>query len=351
MILLYAGRSIITPVLVAAFLWYLTNAISAYYRKILPGREFASKITDSLRRNRFTARLSPITHYLYDMLAFGCAAATIGGLIWAFVVRIQPMFSQLIARLPEIQSRLNGLSDYISMHSGINVSAASLPDLTGVITGIGASVAGIAATTGLVLVYTLFMFIEQGSFPRKFVKIFNGRASRGRARVILDSITNNIKKYMFIKTFISGLTAILSYFVMLYFGLEFAAVWAFIIFILNYIPTFGSIIACGLPILYSLVSMDNLRGPVAIAIGLVGLQIVIGNILEPRLTGNKLNLSTLAILINLVFWGILWGPIGMFFSVPLLVATLIILSQFDNTRWIAVLLSANGEIPDVKVKV
>ena len=69
-------------------------------------------------------------------------------------------------------------------------------------------------------------------------------------------------------------------------------------------------------------------------------------IIEPKLTGKTLNLSTLAILINLVFWGLLWGVAGMFFSVPLLVATFIITAQFDSTRWIAILLSADGNIPD-----
>ena len=123
-------------------------------------------------------------------------------------------------------------------------------------------------------------------------------------------------------------------------------VWAFGIFLLSYIPTIGAIISCALPIVFSLVTSTTINQTILISVGLVALQIVFGNILEPKLTGKTLNLSTLAILINLVFWGLIWGVAGMFFSVPLLVATFIITAQFDSTRWIAVLLSADGKIPD-----
>ena len=118
------------------------------------------------------------------------------------------------------------------------------------------------------------------------------------------------------------------------------------IFITSYIPTIGAIVACALPILYSLITAPSLHQPILTAIGLIGLQILFGNILEPKLTGKTLNLSTLAILINLVFWGMIWGIAGMFFSVPLLVAIFITTAQFDSTRWIAILLSADGNIPD-----
>jgi predicted PurR-regulated permease PerM len=95
-----------------------------------------------------------------------------------------------------------------------------------------------------------------------------------------------------------------------------------------------------------LASAPTLQQPALTAVGLIGLQILFGNIIEPKLTGKTLNLSTLAILINLVFWGMIWGIAGMFFSVPILVAILIVTAQFDSTRWIAILLSADGNIPD-----
>ena len=155
-----------------------------------------------------------------------------------------------------------------------------------------------------------------------------------------------MKKYLFVKTTISAITGVVSYFWMQTIDLEFAGVWAFIVFVTSYIPTIGAIVACGMPIIYSLVTAPSLQQPILTAIGLIGLQILFGNIIEPKLTGKTLNLSTLAILINLVVWGMIWGIAGMFFSVPLLVALYIVCAQFDSTRWIAILLSADGQIPD-----
>ncbi len=322
--ILYIGRVIITPLLLAAFIWYLTNSISAYYRKVLPWQK-------SIASGAVSLILS---------------IATIFWLIYAFVTQIQPMFAELIAKMPEIQIKLHSMLDYLLSSFGMKLDPSSMPDLGSVFASIGTSAAGIATTIGMVLVYIFFMFVEQSTFAKKMIAMFPEKRKLKKMRFILNSISDNMKKYMFMKTMVSLLTAALSYAWLKYLGLEFAGVWAFVIFIMNYIPTFGAVISCAAPIMFSLIASNSAQMPILVAIGLIGIQIVLGNILEPKLTGKTLNLSTLAILINLVFWGMLWGPVGMFFSVPMLVATFIICAQFDKTRWIAVLLSANGEIPE-----
>lgn len=333
--ILWLGRSIFIPILVAAFIWYLVNAISAYYRKVMPFK--------IIEKNK-----SKIPSKIFDWVSKILAVITFGGLTYLFITQIRPMFSELIAALPEIQQKLILLGDYLSGFFGFSFNPDNLPNMSNIITNISSSAAGIVTTTGMVLIYIFFMFIEQSTFGKKFSALFPNKTQSKKTRYILTSIDENMKKYMFMKTFISASTGILSYFWLHYLGLEFAGIWAFIVFIMNYIPTFGSIVACALPIMYSLITADTMNLPILTAVGLIGLQILLGNIIEPRLTGKTLNLSTLAILINLVFWGMLWGFAGMFFSVPLLVATFIITAQFDSTRWIAVLLSANGEIPDKK---
>jgi predicted PurR-regulated permease PerM len=335
LLILFFGRSLFIPLLIAAFLWYLLNAIAAYYRKVMPFRYI-------IKKTRIINDKSWILNKVFDWLAMGLSLATFAGLLYAFVVRIRPMFEQFAARLPEIQGKLRLLGDYFAGAFGISLGSVALPDWSGL--GIGA--AGIATSAGLVLVYILFMFIEQSTFGKKLGALFPQKSQFRKIQFITRSIDDNMKKYMFMKTLISTATAVCSYFWLSYLGLEFAGVWAFIIFLLNYIPTFGAIIACALPIMYSMLSADSLHVPFLVATGLIALQVVFGNILEPKLTGKTLNLSTLAILVNLVFWGMLWGPVGAFFSVPLLVATFVITAQFDKTRWVAVLLSANGEIPE-----
>ena len=330
---LWLGRTILIPLLVATFLWYLINAISAYYRKVMPYR---------------TPEKSKTAKKCFDTLANILSLATFAGLIHLFITQIRPMFPELTAALPGIQQKLILLGDYVFSYFGATFDPASLPNISGMVAKFGSSVAGLATSMGMVLVYMFFMFIEQSTFNKKFAALFPNKLQSKKMRYIFKSIDENMKKYMFMKTFISGITAVLSFFWLQYIGLEFAGVWAFIVFVTSYIPTIGAIVACSLPILYSLVTADTMNLPILTAIGLIALQIGFGNIIEPKLTGKTLNLSTLAILINLVFWGMIWGIGGMFFSVPLLVATFIITAQFDSTRWIAVLLSADGQIPEKK---
>ncbi len=327
--LLWIGRSIFIPLLIAGFLWYLMNAMSDYYRRALP-----------------THKDKQLQNHIFDWIANITTLITVCLVGYLFTTQIRPMFSELLAALPALQTKLTEFGTYLSNSIGLTFDANMIPNITKIAANIGSSIAGIAASFGMVLVYMIFMFVEQSTFNKKFNAMFPGRRQYKKMRYILDSIDANMKKYLFVKTTISAITGVASYLWLQTIGLEFAGVWAFIVFITSYIPTIGAIVACGLPILYSLVSTPTLQEPILTAVGLIGLQILFGNIIEPKLTGKTLNLSTLAILINLVVWGMIWGIAGMFFSVPLLVALYIICAQFDNTRWIAVLLSADGQIPD-----
>ena len=327
--ILWMGSSIFIPLLVAAFLWYLINATATYYRKLIPWQPDNKWINISLT-------------LLTNVFAIG----TFFCLIYLFVTHVRPMFSELLVAMPNIQEKINILWTYLSKTLGISIATDTLPNISTVVSNIGSSLAKIATSMGMVIVYMIFMFIEQSTFHKKFAELFPNKTQSKKMRYILSSINENMKKYLFMKTLLSGITGALSYLWMHALGLEFAGVWAFVIFILSYIPTIGAIISCALPIVFALVTFNTFNEPILIAIGLIALQVVFGNILEPKLTGKTLNLSTLAILINLVFWGLIWGVAGMFFSVPLLVATFIITAQFDSTRWIAILLSADGKIPN-----
>lgn len=333
---LWLGRSIIIPLLVATFLWYLINATASYCRLILPYN------SGSTRKSR------PLLARSFDWASNIIAVLIMCGVMYLFVTQIQPMFKELIIALPALQHKLIVFGNYMSESLGMRFDASMLPNIANIATNIGASAANLLTSTGMILVYILFMFIEQSTFNKKFAALFPNKTQSKKMRYIIDSIDENMKKYLFMKTLLSGITGILSYFWLEMLGVHFAGVWAFIVFITSYIPTIGAIVACALPILYTLITAPSLHQPVFTAIGLIGLQILFGNILEPKFTGKTLNLSTLAILINLVFWGMIWGIAGMFFSVPLLVATFIITAQFDSTRWIAILLSADGKIPDKK---
>ena len=333
-LILWLGRSIFIPLLVATFLWYLINAIATYVRKIFPLND------ENSRASR------PMAARMYDWTSNILAVLAMCGLIYFLATQIQPMYKELVAALPGLQEQFVKFGNYLSNSLGITFDASMLPNIANIATNIGSSVAGIVTSTGMIIVYMLFMFIEQSTFNKKFSALIPNKKEYKKARFIVDSIDDNMKKYLFMKTVLSGITGVLSYFWLQMIGVEFAGIWAFIVFVTSYIPTIGAIVACALPILYSLVTATSLQQPLLTAVGLIALQVIFGNILEPKFTGKTLNLSTLAILINLVFWGTIWGIAGMFFSVPLLVAIFIITAQFDSTRWIAILLSADGKIPD-----
>lgn len=330
---LWIGRSLFIPILFAAFIWYLLNAIASYYRKVMP----CYKTDTTLCRIP-----SKFYNYLSNILSF----LTIGSIIFLFATQIKPMFWELYTATPVLQQRLLEFSNYISAKIGIELDLSLIPNLPQIATYIASSLAGIATSTGMVIIYLIFMFIEQNSFNKKLESLPVQKIKAKKLQYILNSIDEHMKKYLFIKTFISAATGVFAYIALKTIGLEFASVWAFMIFILNYIPTLGSILACAMPIAYAFISGNTWHLPFLTATSLIAIEIVFGNILDPKLTGKTLNISTLAILVNLVFWGMIWGVAGMFFSVPILAAVYITTAQFKSTRWIAVLLSADGNIPD-----
>ncbi|HOO93907.1 MAG TPA: AI-2E family transporter, partial [Opitutales bacterium] len=139
-------------------------------------------------------------------------------------------------------------------------------------------------------------------------------------------------------------TGLISYVIMTWVGLEFASFWALLIFLLNYIPSVGSILATLFPSLLALMQFNFTAPFFIVAIGIMALQFLIGNIIEPRLTGDSLNLSPLVILFSLTFWGAMWGIPGAFLCVPITVVILIVLSNFETTQPIAIMLSKDGKV-------
>ena len=325
--ILWIGRSIFIPLLFATFLWYLLNAIASYYRRIMP-----------CYKTSYGACKLPTK--IYNITSGFLSFATVSGIIYLFATQIKPMLIELYNATPILQQKLVIFSDYISETIGMDIDIDLIPNLPQIAGYVGSSLAGIATSTGMVLIYLIFMFVEQNSFNNKIDAMPLSKLKSKKLRYILNSIDEHMKKYLFTKTFISGATGLCAYILLRIIGLEYASVWAFIIFILN------SILSCILPISFALISGDSWHMVLFTAIALISLEIIFGNIIDPKLTGKTLNISTLAILINLVFWGMIWGPAGMFFSVPILAAVYITTAQFSSTRWIATLLSCDGKIPD-----
>ena len=167
LLLLWLGRSILIPLLIAGFMWYLLNAVSDYYRRALPHKNISHFWSRTL-----------------DWVANISSFATLALTIYFFATQIRPMFSELVAALPALQSKLITLGEYMSNSLGIKFDASLLPNITQMASNIGSSVAGIAASMGMVIIYLIFMFVEQSTFNKKFASMFPGRRQSKKLRYI-----------------------------------------------------------------------------------------------------------------------------------------------------------------------
>jgi predicted PurR-regulated permease PerM len=207
-----------------------------------------------------------------------------------------------------------------------------------------ASVSSIAVSLVVVLLYAVFLLLEQHSFAAKLAHISDDPRSVARINGIIGDINRRIGSYLALKTFISILLGAISWLVMVAFGLEFAAFWAVLITLLNFVPYIGSVLGVLFPLIMAIVQFNDPAILFSLFMALTVTQFVIGNFLDPYVMGNSLNLSPFAILVSLAIWSELWGVPGAFLAVPITAILVIVLSEFPGTRPIAVLLSRNGRL-------
>lgn len=198
----------------------------------------------------------------------------------------------------------------------------------------------------LVLLSIVFMLAEAAGFREKLKASMASFGDRGTDLERFGQILTQVRQYLVIKTLVSLATGMLVGVWVWAWGVDFPFLWGVVAFLLNYIPNLGSIIAAIPPVLLSLVQPDGgLSLAVAVAIGYLAVNMVMGNLVEPRLMGQRLGLSTLVVFLSLVFWGWVWGTVGMVLSVPLTMIVKIGLQNSDDLRWVAILLDSKAPQP------
>jgi predicted PurR-regulated permease PerM len=270
-------------------------------------------------------------------------AATVVSVLGAVVGRSVNEFAQVA---PQYQARLQELTaGVLSWVEGLGLPAleSSLLDyantdaLVNLLGNTLGALAAILSNTFLVLLAVIFILFEAAGFRAKFRVAFGEReASMAR----FSQMTHQVQNYLAIKTMVSLSTGVLAGVWVWALGLDFPLLWGLVAFIFNFIPNLGSIFAAIGPVLLAIVQFGPARALV-VAIGYVAINVVFGNVVEPLLLGRRLGLSTLVVFLSLVFWGWLWGPMGMLLSVPLTMVMKIALENTEDLRWIAVMLDAN----------
>jgi predicted PurR-regulated permease PerM len=214
---------------------------------------------------------------------------------------------------------------------------------------LGATLSGLIdalTNTALVVLTMIFILLEIAEMPRKLRAAFHdpGRALGRARRMVIE-----VQRYLVIKTLISAITGVLVGVWTWVLGVDFPLLWGFVGFALNYIPNVGSIIAAAPPMAVALVQL----GPghmILVGAGYTVVNMLLGNLLEPQWMGRQLGLSPLVVFLSLLFWGGLWGSVGMLLSVPLTMVIKISFEQSDDFRWIAILLSGAPDIEDQRFR-
>ncbi|TLD46576.1 MAG: putative transport protein YhhT [Accumulibacter sp.] len=207
-----------------------------------------------------------------------------------------------------------------------------------------ASVSSSIVSVIVVVLYATFLLAERRFLRQKIESMSSDAGRVARIRAVTADINKRIGSYLALKTFINVFLGATSWGIMAFAGLEFAAFWAVLIALLNYVPYIGSFLGVLFPGIMAVMQFQDPSVIAWVLLGLVLAQFLIGNFLDPYVMGSSLNLSPFAILVSLAMWSELWGIAGAFLAVPITAVMAIIFSEFSSTRPIAVLLSRNGSL-------
>ncbi len=318
---LQMAKVLLVPFLIAAFLALITVRPMLW-----------------LQQRRVPSFLAALMIVSAIMLLLAVVGAVVGSSIAEFT-----------AKIPEYQAQLDaivdGVFDFVSKHLNGDQSMENIGDMIdpgwamGLVATILNSLKDVLTNAFLIIFTMIFMLLEVSSVGTKVEAAF------GRSAESMDGpreFLQNLGRYLGIKTIVSIATGLCAFTLTWTLGLDFPLLWAMLAFLLNYVPTIGSIIAAVPAVLLALVQLGP-GAAGATAIGFAGINVAFGNIIEPRLMGYGVGISPLVVFIGLVFWGFVFGPVGMLLSVPLTMTLKLALESDERTRWVAILIGSERD--------
>ncbi len=322
------AQSIIIPFILAILFWFLIRVIKKLLLKV-----------------KWIGRFPRWIVTLFSTLLL------MGFLILA-VSMISKNIKLLSNTLPVYEANVNKITEQINQHFNIdimNMAGNFAKDLNfgSILSALLSALTSLFGNAFTVLLYLLFLLLEEPILPKKLKAMYPEKQRHDQVKGLIAKIDHSIGNYIALKTVTSLMTGFLSYFALLFIGIDAPVFWAFLIFVLNFIPTIGSLIATIFPSVFAILQFGEIT-PGILVLSIVGaIQMIVGNFVEPRMMGNTLNISPLVVFLTLAVWGVIWGVSGMLLSVPITVILIIIMSEFPGTRPFAILLSQRGNInPD-----
>jgi predicted PurR-regulated permease PerM len=323
-------NGILIPLVVALFVWYIIKELRRALGKIkIRGRSLPQWFTG-----------------LAAMLIIVLFIISIFELISSNIEQISNQGPHYKAKLDELVNTLSATINNPKILEYIRQTLRKL-DFASIATGLVNSLSLFVTDFTVVLVYIIFMLLEETAMRLKMHHLFPSKNKQfSNLKKIMNQVDAAVRSYLVSMILISFITAVISYIALLILGVDFPILWAFLIFFLNFIPYIGPFISSLLPALLAIFQFGDLFQFVYVFLVLEGIQIILGNFVQPKMMGKSLNISPLTVLISLALWGFMWGVTGMILSVPITSIMIIIMARFPGTRYIAILMSENGEVGD-----
>jgi len=308
--------------------------------------------------------LSPLINFFHKKLhiprnlAVVIVIAVVFGVIFLIVLFIQKSIGAFIYEYPKYSARFislnNSLVEYIEAKIGVSYDFfGEIKWSNTLLTYLGkfsSSLVSFASSGLLIMVFLIFMLLENPFAPKKLILAFK-RGNGIKISKILNRITAQVVKYLNLKFFISIGTGLLVWISLSIIGLDFASMWGVFAFLLNFIPSIGSLILMAVTILMGFIQFYPVPGRIiAVIISMVGIQTIIGNFIDPRLQASRLDISPIVILFSLVFWGWIWGVVGMFLAVPLTVIVQIICQNVPFLFPVSIIIGSGRKLDNIRIK-
>jgi len=276
---------------------------------------------------------------------------TVLGIWLLLAVMVTSSLGEFSQNVPFYQERLKTITDDVWLwvsEKGLVSVESSLRDILNpgrvmkLVAGTLNSLGSILTNVFFILLMFVTILFETSDIPRKIIAI---RGDGKDSLLEYEQIIEGVNRYLALKTMTSFFTAVSIYLLLYFQGIDFAFLWALLAFLLNYIPNIGSIIA-SIPVVLLALVQQGFQGALITAIGYLTVNTVVGSILEPKIMGKGIGLSTLVVLLSMVFWGWVLGPIGTLLSVPLTMTVKIALWNSESGRWVALLLGSGRDVTD-----
>ncbi|MBY6005240.1 AI-2E family transporter [Salipiger bermudensis] len=269
--------------------------------------------------------------------------------IWLFTVISSAAAEEIVDAFPRYQERLGALLVQIETLIGPRAAEAMQQAVAELQVGsllvfLAGGLIGSMAQASLLTLYFLFLLVERSDWQKKIRLLSSPDPQGADFAVIVKRAATGIKDYMWVNAVTSAMSGTVAYVVFRLIGLDFAAFLAILIFFVGFIPNIGAFIGILLPSLVALAQFDSLWPFVGVIVLYGGADQLISNVVTPMMQGKSLNMSTFMITVSLVFWSLLWGGLGAFLAVPLTVIVMVVASEMPSLRWLAVLLSRDGQI-------